>query len=284
MLPNMTGLYIHREVGSKQKTRNQAGLVIYSGLTQISKNHRFPCLLLFHLCSSFLYFFTRSLTSSTLFSCLFPSLALLSLLPLRYKTSNCHGSRGNSGVKSTETLYSYCPKQKAGLSTQKSHIHSGIRVSEQYGRLSVSNSVCGCLCTRECMFLAGEGAHRPLQLHSHWHCHFKVSIACHSGSQTLPTQSIHLCQGPLHPCATALLSPPLHNYPGNCGVIDCITCSQEALALFNKQLEYAPHVVGEKGEEHIGAEGDRRRTEKKKEWSLVQKADSANFPNIEIQI
>lgn len=28
------------------------------------------------------------------------------------------------------------------------------------------------------------------------------------------------------------------------------------MALFNKQLEYAPHVVGEKEEEHIGAEGE----------------------------
>lgn len=53
-----------------------------------------------------------------------------------------------------------------------------------------------------------------------------------------------------------LCSPlPLRNYPGNCGVIDCITCSKETLALFNKQLEYAPHVVGEQEEEHIGAEG-----------------------------
>lgn len=40
--------------------------------------------------------------------------------------------------------------------------------------------------------------------------------------------------------------------------------------MFNKQLEYAPHVVGEQEEEHIGAEGEgwrlgkegRRRTEK----------------------
>lgn len=49
----------------------------------------------------------------------------------------------------------------------------------------------------------------------------------------------------------APFSPPLHNYPGNCGVIECITCSKETLPLFNKQLDYAPHVVGEQEEEHI---------------------------------
>lgn len=34
-----------------------------------------------------------------------------------------------------------------------------------------------------------------------------------------------------------LPAPSLHNYPGNCGVIGGLTCSQDALALFYQQLE-----------------------------------------------
>lgn len=75
-------------------------------------------------------------------------------------------------------------------------------------------------------------------------------------SPTIAKALIYLCHGPLHPYAIALRSHPLHNYPGNCHVIDCIACFQEALALFNKQLQYAPHVVGEKEEEHIEAKGE----------------------------
>ena len=33
--------------------------------------------------------------------------------------------------------------------------------------------------------------------------------------------------------------------------------------MFNKQLEYAPHVVGEQEKEHIGAEGEGLRLEEK---------------------
>lgn len=97
----------------------------------------------------------------------------------------------------------------------------------------------------EHMFLAGGGgAHHPS-------CHrrFKVSITCLSGPPTTNSTT----SPPLPRSSSSLPSLlPLHNYPGNCGVIDCITCSKETLALFNKQLEYAPHVVGEQEEEHIG--------------------------------
>lgn len=147
-----------------------------------------------------------------------------------------------------------------------------------------------CLFVYECMFLAGEGTHCPLWLYSLWHCLFKVSIACHSGPQPLTTQPVHLRQGPLLPLAMAPFSPPLHNYPGNCGVIECITCSKETLPLFNKQLEYAPHVVGEQEEEHIRADFFFFFCLFRKSWVVQSEMEAlrvcthANFPNTGTQI
>ena len=65
-----------------------------------------------------------------------------------------------TGVEAKQRLKKLC---LTGSSTQEkphAHRHPGVSVLGQ--KQSVPSSVCGCLCVCKCMFLAGEGAHRPL--------------------------------------------------------------------------------------------------------------------------
>ena len=152
--------------------------------------------------------------------------------------------------------------QTAGLATHADTLrHHGVTQQIVCVFVCVCASIwCIFVCVCLCVFLTSEQVPCPLWKHSLWHCRFKVSIAC------LPSWP-RRCQHSPRACAkvlavsssclcTALLSPPLHNYPSNCGVIDCITCSWEALALFNKQLECTPHVVGERGRAYWGERKD----------------------------
>lgn len=73
--------------------------------------HRFPPPLLFHLFSIFLLFSSPlSLPPSTMFSYLLLSSFLCCLSGIRHIIVT--GVEANRPVKNTETLYSYCPKQK----------------------------------------------------------------------------------------------------------------------------------------------------------------------------
>lgn len=89
-----------------------------------------------------------------------------------------------------------------------------------------------------CVSGYGRGSRSFLQLHSRWNPNLlrPSGPQHHSESTSAKVPVISLLQ-------RSPFSPFLHNYPGNCRVIDCIATSQKTLAPFNKQLEQTPHVV-----------------------------------------
>lgn len=110
-----------------------------------------------------------------------------------------------------KTLWSYCPKQKQQVCAPRKRQADVLGGNRAFSG-GVVRAVGG-----------GGGTLSFIAALSSWQSRFKVSIARHSGPRLPTSQPVRPCQGPLLPAPAPFL-PPLHNCPGNCGVIDCITC------------------------------------------------------------